>query len=84
MKTMKKSTLLILLLALTLFYMGCKKVTDLEYNVDKAACMSCGNCVQICPADAIDFDLDSKVIIDQTKCIHCGRCVRICPKDAIY
>jgi len=79
-----KFMLLILLFVAILFVFGCKKVTATEYNIDKQSCMSCGRCLQICPSDAIDFDIDGKAIIDQTKCTQCGRCVRVCPKDAVY
>jgi ferredoxin len=74
----------VILLTAIFFVIGCKKVTSTEYNVDKQSCMSCGRCLQVCPSDAIDFDIDGKALIDQTKCTQCGRCVRVCPKDAIY
>lgn len=84
---MKKRVLVILfiiLLTVLLFLIGCKKVSNPEFNIDKQSCMSCGRCLQICPSDAIDFDTDGKALIDQTKCTQCGRCVRVCPKDAVY
>ncbi|RLC51437.1 MAG: hypothetical protein DRI23_04995, partial [Candidatus Cloacimonadota bacterium] len=41
-------------------------------------------CIQICPADAIEFNSEGKAVIDQTKCTSCGKCITICPKDAIH
>lgn len=83
---MKHKLLLILciFLIIAIFFVGCKKITSQEFNIDKQSCMSCGRCLQVCPSDAIDFEIDGKAIIDQTKCTQCGRCVRVCPKDAIY
>lgn len=84
---MKRAAVLILfvfLLTAIFTLAGCKKVTSTEFSIDRQSCMSCGRCLQVCPSDAIDFDMDGKAIIDQTKCTQCGRCVRVCPKDAIY
>jgi len=80
---MKKSVILLILLAI-LIYIGCDKVSNPEYNVDSTSCNSCGECIQICPVDAIEFGADGKAMIDQTKCNQCGRCITICPKDAIH
>lgn len=63
---------------------GCDKVNNPEYNVDKSACNSCGACVNVCPRDAIEIGEDGKAIIDQTKCNQCGKCIAVCPEDAIY
>ncbi len=80
---MKKIILLIILLGI-LIYVGCDKVSNPEYNIDANACNSCGECIQICPVDAIEFGPDGKAVIDQTKCNQCGKCITICPKDAIH
>ena len=80
---MKKIITLIILFAI-LIYVGCDKVNDPEYNVDASSCNSCGDCIQICPLDAIEFGPDGKAVIDQTKCNQCGKCITICPKDAIH
>lgn len=80
---MKKIILLIILFGI-LVYIGCDKVSNPEYNIDSSACNSCGECIQICPMDAIEFGPDGKAVIDQTKCNQCGKCITICPKDAIH
>ncbi len=41
------------------------------------SCVSCGNCVRNCPAEAIS--LDGGVHIDTTKCIGCAKCIAECP-----
>ncbi len=81
---MRKIALILILIMILLVYIGCDKVSNLEYNVDKSACNSCGACIGICPRDAIEIGEDGKAIIDQTKCNQCGKCIVICPEDAIY
>lgn len=74
--------LLILLLLITLF--ACKKPTEKEYNIDKSSCNSCGDCISVCPSDAIEYNLEGKAVIDQSKCTSCGECITVCPQGAIY
>ena len=81
---MKKFGLILIIIMILIIYIGCDKISNLEYNVDKSACNSCGACTGICPIDAIEIGEDGKAIIDQTKCNQCGKCIVICPKDAIY
>jgi len=80
---MKKKQFIILLIGILLF-IACEKVSNPEYNVDANSCNACGNCLQICPVDAIEFGADGKAVIDQTKCNQCGKCITICPQDAIH
>ncbi len=79
-----KRILILLIVIAGLMYVGCDKVSNPEFNVDAASCNSCGECIQVCPYDAIDFGEDGKAFIDQTKCTQCGECVEVCPKDAIH
>jgi heterodisulfide reductase subunit A len=52
-------------------------------------CMACGQCVEVCPFKAIDYDPNDKSsgykspVIDQAKCLGCGLCKSVCPGDAI-
>jgi ferredoxin len=80
---MKKISI-ILLIILTITIFACKKPTDKEYNIDKSSCISCGECIEVCPADAIEYNSDGKAVIDQSKCKSCGDCVNVCPEGAIY
>ena len=41
-------------------------------------CVECGNCITVCPVDAIDSNLKCNSHI----CIHCFACVKLCPYDA--
>ena len=48
-------------------------------------CISCGQCVRICPVQALTLQQDSlpKIIISLDTCIRCYCCHEICPADAI-
>jgi heterodisulfide reductase subunit A len=45
-------------------------------------CNGCGDCVPICPVNAIIMQ-DEKAKIDPFQCIGCGACIPVCPKEAI-
>ena len=48
------------------------------------ACVGYGDCVTVCPADAISIDAQKRVaFVDWEKCIGCGMCVKTCPRDLI-
>ena len=50
--------------------------------VDITRCSGCGDCVSVCPVDAINIS-KHRAIIDPEKCVGCGLCAQICPKQAI-
>lgn len=45
-------------------------------------CNGCGNCVPICPVNAITMQ-EGKAKIGPFQCIGCGACIPVCPKEAI-
>jgi Fe-S-cluster-containing hydrogenase component 2 len=49
--------------------------------VDTAKCTGCGDCVEICPTEAIELK-DGKSSINDD-CADCGTCVDECPESAI-
>lgn len=51
-------------------------------KVDEFACIGCGNCVRICPFNAIELK-GGIAYINSDKCKNCRRCVTICPAGAI-
>ena len=57
-------------------------VSTLE--LDKAKCIGCGMCINVCP-HAVFERVDKKVsIIDKDLCMECGACAKNCAAEAIY
>ncbi|MFX0040612.1 MAG: DUF362 domain-containing protein [Promethearchaeota archaeon] len=52
-------------------------------NLVKEKCVQCGQCAQICPAEAIDFIEGNLPIFSRKKCISCLCCSELCPESAI-
>lgn len=48
------------------------------------ACLGYGDCVKVCPRDAICIDERGIATIDPRKCIGCGLCVSECPNGIIH
>jgi len=51
-----------------------------ETNEDE--CIGCGECVDVCPVDAVNM-VDDTPVVDLEWCIGCGVCSRRCAVDAI-
>lgn len=49
----------------------------------KYGCLGYGDCVEVCPFDAIHMGPNGLPIVDREKCTGCGICVRECPKDVL-
>lgn len=47
------------------------------------ACLNCGECDQICPAEAIQLRAKG-IAFDYDRCIRCYCCQEVCPQDAIH
>lgn len=50
---------------------------------DEEKCMDCGECISLCPVNAIKMDEEWTVELDNQKCIGCGFCTTSCPTKAI-
>ena len=50
-------------------------------ETDQEQCTGCGDCVTVCPVDAVSMSNDSP-IVDEEWCIGCGVCVNGCPSGA--
>lgn len=46
-------------------------------------CVGCGECVDVCPVEAIHME-DDKSVLDREKCIGCASCVAACPNRALF
>ena len=47
------------------------------------ACIGYGDCVRVCPRDAICINDNNVAVVDPRKCIGCGLCVKECPNNII-
>lgn len=59
---------------------------SLMYKGDKKcsfACLGYGDCVKICPENAITITEKGLALINEEKCTACGKCVDICPEKVI-
>jgi len=64
----------------------CKAASMLSKGFKRCpyGCLGLGDCVEVCPQDAISIDESSGVaVIDPNKCTGCGLCVKECPKGII-
>ncbi len=50
-------------------------------NVDKGKCTGSGECVDVCPVEALSLE-DGKAVVND-ECIDCGSCVDVCPNGAL-
>jgi len=69
-------------------YTGLKtcRAAALFFGGDKACSYSClgyGDCVQVCPFQAISRGENGLVAISAEKCVGCGICINECPKGMI-
>lgn len=56
--------------------------SDLLPSISQQKCTGCSNCVEWCPAEAIQVT-ERKAVIDENKCIGCGECTVTCRQKAI-
>lgn len=62
------------------------RASDLTQGGEKGCpngCLGYGDCVRICPFDAIHMGEDELPKIDPIKCTGCGVCVKECPKKVL-
>jgi Fe-S-cluster-containing hydrogenase component 2 len=45
-------------------------------------CNQCGDCVVVCPADALARNKQGAVMLNKKLCVHCYTCVGFCEKHA--
>jgi len=53
-------------------------------SVDEGKCMDCGECLSLCPVDAIQMSTDHKIVFDEDRCIAYGICVDACPNSGAF
>ncbi len=47
----------------------------------KNGCLGLGDCVRVCPFDALSLGPEGIVVVNAEQCTGCGLCVPACPKD---
>ncbi len=55
-------------------------IIDNKAVIDMEKCNRCGDCVPVCPQEAIN---PAKVMLDDILCTQCGECFKVCEFDAI-
>ena len=59
------------------------KAAQLTVNGTKvcpSGCIGLGDCVNVCPFDALSISKEGLPVVDYSKCTGCGKCVKECPK----
>jgi len=51
-------------------------------RVDVEKCTGCGECIEVCPLEAISLE-GEVATVDEDTCTECGLCVGECPNEAI-
>ena len=51
--------------------------------IDADECISCGVCVDTCPAGVLELGDSSAEVKDEDSCVACGSCQEACPAGAI-
>ena len=59
------------------------KVTKKIPNLKKKICVQCGQCFEVCPANAINFKSGEYPKFLRKVCISCLCCMEMCPQQAI-
>ena len=59
----------------------CKALTT--FVIEPEACKACGQCLKVCPVDAISGRKKVPHKINPDQCITCGACRDVCPFDAV-
>ncbi|MCC6608031.1 MAG: 4Fe-4S binding protein [Anaerolineae bacterium] len=52
-------------------------------QIEKELCTGCGDCIVICPTDALEQVSGVAVVTKPAACNYCGECETICPVEAI-
>ena len=50
--------------------------------VDHNVCVGSGECVEVCPVEALSL-VEGKAVCDEDTCIDCLACIAACPVEAI-
>lgn len=51
--------------------------------IDEATCIGCGDCVEVCPTEALSMTGEVASVTNPVTCNYSGYCEAICPVEAI-
>jgi len=58
-------------------------ITALDNGEGRAIlCDQCGDCVIVCPADALARNKQGAILLNKKLCVHCYTCIGFCEKHA--
>ena len=60
-----------------------KTVDPYAPQIDQVLCTGCGDCVSVCPAEALALRDGRAIILKPKECWYCGECEEMCPVGAI-
>jgi formate hydrogenlyase subunit 6/NADH:ubiquinone oxidoreductase subunit I len=52
-------------------------------DIDSHLCTLCGDCVAVCPTDALAVARGVEIVLTPRTCIQCSVCEAVCPVAAI-
>lgn len=61
---------------------SCIRIGDAPGEI--TTCSQCGECIDICPVEALYRDSSGIVRLDKKKCVGCFMCVGFCPSSAMF
>jgi len=61
---------------------GAAAMSGFITSVDAESCITCGDCVERCPMEALTIE-DDRLLFDNNKCIGCGLCSSACPTGSL-
>lgn len=56
---------------------------DIELAVNQEKCVGCGDCVVVCPHNALGLEGD-RIVLNRDRCVSCFNCVEVCPTGALF
>ncbi|HAE88050.1 TPA: ferredoxin [Candidatus Marinimicrobia bacterium] len=51
--------------------------------IDVNVCEGHGDCIEVCPVEALSLNEDNKAVCDEDLCTDCMACISACPVEAI-
>ncbi|MCD6182088.1 MAG: 4Fe-4S binding protein [Candidatus Cloacimonetes bacterium] len=60
------------------------KIITSESGLDCNVCNQCGECIDVCPVEALNRDAQGIVRLDANACVGCMSCVGFCPSASMF